>query len=65
MIPLLKTSLLSESFYATDLDESLASRGNQSGSSTDDDFQPAKKRFRTPGNQVNYKSKWTMAGLFW
>ena len=55
-----KTSLLSESFFffATDLDESLLSRGNQSGSSTDDDFQPAKKRFRTPGNQVNYKHKW-------
>lgn len=24
----------------------------ESGSPTDDDFQPAKKRFRTPGQQV-------------
>lgn len=37
----------------TDLNESLASGGNESWSPTDDDFQPAKKRFRTPGNQVN------------
>ncbi|KAJ7387230.1 Fanconi anemia group J protein [Desmophyllum pertusum] len=31
--------------------ESLACRDNDSESPTDDDFQPAKKRFRTPGNQ--------------
>lgn len=49
--------------FVSDLNESLARRHNGTGSPTDDDFQPAKKRFRTPGNQVNYKYKWTMAGF--
>ena len=48
--------------FVPDLNESLARRDTESGSPTDDDFQPAKKRFRTPGNQVNYKRKWTKAG---
>lgn len=41
----------------SDLNESLARRHNGSGSPTDDDFQPAKKRFRTPGNQALSSSK--------
>ena len=50
-------------FFVTELNESLANGHNESGSPTDDDFQPAKKRFRTQGNQVNYNRKRTMAGF--
>lgn len=40
-------------FFSHFTDESESHVGNfASGSLSDDDFQPAKKRLRTPGNQV-------------
>lgn len=39
--------------------ESLPGKDVKSGSPTDDDFQPAKKRFRTPGNNQVIKFLFT------
>lgn len=44
--------------------ESLPGKDINSGSPTDDDFQPAKKRFRTPGNNQVIKTLIYLFGIF-
>ena len=44
--------------------ESLPGKDIKSGSPTDDDFQPAKKRFRTPGNNQVIKTRIYLFGIF-